>query len=98
MGLTSSPYWAANFNGWTIDIIHGDKEDPFNPFKWDSLLMNLLGQNNYNPKLPRVVKMSGGHLASELEAYVDDISVNGASEMNCHKATSRIAQITQYLG
>ena len=98
MGFTPSPYCAGRFYGWTIDIIHGNRFSPTNPFRWDHLLVNLPGQADYNPKFPRLAKMSGDELASELEVYVDDNRTMGSSEVNCQLASSRVAQITQYLG
>lgn len=98
MGFKPSPYIAAKLFGWTIDMIYGDKTDPLNPFKWDDVCINLPGQIDYDPTQPRICKMDGNLLASLLEAYVDDIRALGASEARCQRASSRIAQITQYLG
>ena len=98
MGFTPSPYIAAKLYGWTIDVILGDRRDPKNPFKWDRVSLNLPGDPSYNPTQPRVCKMDADLLASVLEAYVDDIRPMGATELRCQRASSRVAQITQYLG
>ncbi len=98
MGFKPSPYIAAKLFGWTIDIIYGNRDDLENPFKWDSVLVNLPGQSDYDPTQPRICKLDGHLLACLLEAYVDDIRGLGSSEERCQRASSRIAQITQYLG
>lgn len=99
MGFKPSPYVSGKLYGWTIDIIHGNQWDPRNPFRWNKVHLNLPGQTDYTPTLPRLYKVRDDNkMANELEAYVDDIRPTGSSELECQSASSRVAQITQYLG
>ena len=98
MGFRSSPYNAGKLFGWTIDLIHGNRLDEANPYRWNKVQLNLPGSASYNPVEPRCCKYYNSTLASELEAYVDDIRVGGEGELICKRAVSRAARITQYLG
>ena len=98
MGFTPSPYVTGKLFGWTIDVILGDRWDRNNPFRWESIRMNLPGMLTYDPREPRACKMFESNIAAALEAYVDDLRLLGWSELHCHAATSRAAKLLQYLG
>ena len=98
MGFSPSPYIACKLFGWTIDMLMGNRWDKKNPFRWDSVKVNLPGSSCYDPSKPRVCKMWEGKIAAVVEAYVDDIRSIGSSEDNCKLAGCRAAQIYQYLG
>eukprot|EP00986_Skeletonema_menzelii_P007431 scaffold2926_cov176-Skeletonema_menzelii.AAC.1 len=48
-------------------IAYGDRTDESNPFRWESVVLNLPGDPDYDPTLPWVMKVrKDGHLASEM--------------------------------
>ena len=98
MGFSPSPYNAVKLFGWTIDIIHGDRWNEINPYRWNGVLVNLPGSIDYDPTKPRICKTWYEIIAAILEAYVDDVRVMGSSETICREATRRASQILQYLG
>ena len=98
MGFRSSPYIACKMYGWTLDVCRGNRFDPENPFRWDSVRVNLPGTKNYNPRLPWISKMKGNSEAAEVIAYVDDVRNIASSELDCRKSGKRISQVTTYLG
>ena len=87
-GFLPSPYTAAKLVGVTMDIIFGNRFDHTNPYAWDSLvLQNYHGSPLYDPSMPRVTQLHLGKLANTLEAYVDDVRINGSSELDCTRAS-----------
>ena len=88
MGIRTSPYVCTQTFGWGEDAIRGDHKDRDNPFKWDSVRMNLLGDKNYDPTMPWVYKWDdeNGRLASHFLCYIDDIRGIGRTEGICRKA------------
>ena len=98
MGFRSSPYIACKLYGWSMDIIRGNRHDAKNPFKWDSVRINLPGSASYDPQLPWIAKMSEGKEASDTKVYVDDVRPFGSSELKCRATGKRASKITQYLG
>jgi hypothetical protein len=71
----------------------GDKTDPENVFHWSIVIMNLLGQHNYDLSKPRVWKLNSltGEMAAATLVYVDDLHTLGASWEECWKVMHRIA-------
>ena len=100
MGLRSSPYNAARAMGWLDDIIRGNRLDGMNEFRWDSLILNLPGMSEYDPALPKVYKWNEelAQMASNFEAYVDDIRTTGGTEVSCVNASRRVASLCNYFG
>lgn len=98
MGFIASPYNAGKLVGITLDIVHGDRWDPSNPFRWDSVLENYPGSPDYSPALPRCWKLRGNVIANAIKAYVDDVRNLGSDEINCAAAGRRASYIFQYLG
>eukprot|EP00985_Skeletonema_marinoi_P005574 scaffold2427_cov153-Skeletonema_marinoi.AAC.3 len=78
---------------------YGDRHDHTNPFQWDAVLLNLPGDEGYDPSLPWVMKVrKDGHLACEVYIYVDDGRFTGWSKMECLKAVQRFSWILTFLG
>ena len=100
MGLKSSPYQAVQAMMVAKDVIRGDRHDPSNVFRWDSVRLNLPGSASYDPGLPWVskVRLSDGKIAADLFVYVDDARITGASEEECIDATRRVASVLNSLG
>jgi len=98
MGFKSSPYIACKLCGWSVDIARGNRDDSKNPFKWDSIRLNLPGSESYDPTIPWICKLDGRDEASEVKVYVDDFRPVGSSEMRCRAAGKQLSKIIQYLG
>ena len=98
MGFRSSPYIACKSYGWTVDMARGNRLDEKNPFRWNSVRLNLPGSENYDPQIPWVSKMYNNEEAADVVVYVDDVRLYGSSESRCRAAGKRISKITQYLG
>ena len=100
MGFRPSPYVCTQTFGWGEDAIKGDRKDRDNPFRWDSVRMNLPGDTDYDPTMPWVYKWDerNNRLASHFCCYIDDIRGMGGTEGVCRKATRRVASWINYLG
>lgn len=74
-------------------MVMGDKTDPENVFHWSIVIMNLLGQHNYDLSKPRVWKLNSltGEMAAATLVYVDDLHTLGASWEECWKVMHRIS-------
>ena len=100
MGLKPSPHNAALSFGNAEELIRGDRRSETNPFRWDSIRLNLPGSATYNPMLPWVskVRTADGALAADLFTYCDDLRLTGGSSSECWSAQQRVAGICSYLG
>ena len=108
MGAKSSPYQSCQGLCIADEVIRGNPQDPDdegtdkankNPFRWDSIELNLPGSENYDPSMPWVYKRrSDGQIASDFVSFVDDFRPTGPSEYECWIAASRIAKKLNWLG
>ena len=74
-------------------MIRGNCKDCNNPLSWDSVRMNLPGDDDYNPTMLWVYKWDehNGRLASHFSCYIDDIRSMGGIERICRRATQQVA-------
>lgn len=56
MGLKCSPEHCVRFYYLFEEFLLGDRKDSTNPLRWDRVILNLVGNENYNPSLPNVFK------------------------------------------
>jgi len=100
MGLKSSPYNCTRAAAWGEDFVRGDRRDPKNPFRWDTVVLNLPGQDDYDPSLPWVFRYDSirQQVAAFFCTYVDDICSGDCSELECVRTTHTIASRINYLG
>ena len=99
MGLKTSPYQAIQGMLWAHEQIMGDPAAESNVFRWDRIVMNLPGSENYDPSRAWVCKVRvDGTLASDVHIYVDDIRITGSSEADCWKASQHVSTMLAYLG
>ena len=100
MGFRPSPYVCTQTFGWGEDAIRGDRKDKDNPLRWDSVKMNLPGNDDYDPSMPWVYKWDelNERLASHFACYIDDIRGMGGNEEVCRRATRRVASWINHLG
>jgi hypothetical protein len=100
MGLKSSPYQAMQAILVAKDVIKGDRTDPTNAFRWDTVRLSLPGSEEYDPRLPWISKLrlSDGKLAADIFIYVDDARVTGPTKEACWQATRQAASTANSLG
>jgi hypothetical protein len=105
MGFKPSPYNAVGTFRWADEIIRGNPQDSSNPFRWNSVELNLPGATTFDPRRPWVSKRrDDGCIANDFLDYIDDVRPTGngltkeEAEEETHQATRRIASVINYLG
>jgi hypothetical protein len=99
MGLKPSPYFAVQQNTRAKRVMLGDPTDPKNVFRWETVVVNLPGNPQYDPSKPRVYKVrADGTIASDIVCYVDDNRVTAPTEEEAWLASSRVAKTASWLG
>ncbi len=68
-----------------LEMVLGDRRDPCNVFHWPEVVLNLPGQESYNPSMPRVWKLNPitGRMSASVLSYVDDLRTLGSYETQC---------------
>jgi hypothetical protein len=100
MGLKTSPYQTTQAMLIAEDIIRGDPGADGDVFKWNQVIQNLPGDENYDPGLPWMYKMKGnGTPAAYFCFCMDDNRTTG----NTHNgeawlAARRVASVCSHLG
>ena len=99
-GLKSSPEVATTFYYLAEEFIRGKQDDFSNPLRWDEVILNMIGEEDYNPSFPNVYKWDSRKLriAGELIAYVDDLRALGFSLEYAWQIARRACSYLQYLG
>ena len=73
-GGRPSPYLACQSQRLILELCKGDRRDPKNHWQWETVRLNLPGDSNYDPSMPRVMLLRrDGELATREADYVDDI-------------------------
>ena len=100
MGLRLSPHICTQTFGWAEEVIRGDRQDQSNPLAWDTVVLNLPGDKDYDPALPWVYHFNSvtKQMANFFETYIDDICTGGPSEEDCHGTLRRVTSIINCLG
>ena len=100
MGLKCSPEHCVRFYYLIEEFLLVNPLDPDNPLAWDTVVLNLIGNDNYNPSLPNVFKWNSRlkQMAGDIKAYVDDLRAIGCSLEHAWKIARAIASRLQYLG
>jgi hypothetical protein len=100
MGLRSSPYQAVQAMGVAEEVIRGDRKDPSNVFRWDEVVLNLPGDEDYDPSMPWVYKVrcNDGRIAADLFIFVDDLRPTGPSRKDAWLAARQAASKLNFLG
>ena len=100
MGLRPSPYICTQTFGWGEALIWGDRRSSSNPLRWDRVVLNLPGSEDYDPKMSWVYKWDDVNscLASFFGTYIDDVRNGGATEKACWAVARRVASRCNYLG
>jgi len=100
MGFRPSPEWSCRFYYLSEEFIRGDEKSLVNPLRWDRVILNLPGNENFNPSLPYVMKWNDvvNRQAGNVIAYVDDLRITGWSMNHAWEIAHRVASRLQYLG
>jgi hypothetical protein len=100
MGLRPSPFNAMRAMGWAEDLMRGDHLDVMNPLRWDEVILNLPGMNNYDLSKPKVYKWNrqAKRIAANFEGYIDDLRTCGFDELSCLLTSRRVASYCNHLG
>ena len=100
MGLKSSPYQACQAMMVVEEVIRGNRKDKQNPFRWDDVVENLPGSENYDPTKPWIykVRFDDGRIACDIFIYVDDLRITGWNKLEAWRACCRATSILGYLG
>ena len=100
MGMRPSPWVTIRLLMWMMEVVVGDRREASNPFRWDCIKMNLQGDSNYDPTMPRVYKWDelSKSLACECKFCCDDFRVIGPNAKLTRAATHRLETTMSYLG
>ncbi len=99
MGLRPSPYFCVKGMLLAQEIMLGDRHDPRNVFRFDSVLLNLPGMKDYNAARPMVSKIrKDGTLAADVVCYVDDVRPVAPTEEECWEASQVVSKTLARLG
>ena len=100
MGFKPSPEWACRYYYFAEEFIRGNEEEKTNPLYWKNVVLNLMGNKNFNPSLPSVYKWDdvAQQIAGEIKAYVDDLRTIGRTLEHAWAIARLVASRLQYLG
>jgi len=103
-GLTLHVRWNRLFMGFgpslyltTRDMMRvepklkGGRHVPSNVFRWEYVILNLPGDADYAPSMPRVYKVQeDGTMASDMFIYMDDFRTTGPSREECWQGAQQV--------
>jgi len=100
MGLRPSPEWSCRYYYLAEEFIRGNEKETNNPLRWDRVILNMIGNSDFNPSLPNVFKWNAKaqRMAGEIKAYVDDLRALGWSLEHAWQIAHLIASRLQFLG
>jgi hypothetical protein len=100
MGMKPSPWVTTRLLSWLTEIVKGDRTEPTNPFKWDKVILNLPGMDDYDPSMPRVYKWNNStkSIACDVKTFVDDYRTCGPTFPEVQRATHKLETTMSYLG
>jgi hypothetical protein len=99
MGLRNSPYNAVQAMLMAEEMILGDRHSPENVFRWESVRLNLPGDNLYDPSKSWVCKVRAeGMVAADVFIYVDDIRSSAPTQEEAWIASQRTSSVLGFLG
>ena len=75
LGLKPCLLWAVTFYYFVEEFVRGKESLADNSLRWDKVILNIIGNSNYNPLLPNVFKWDYAlnRIASDIKAYTDDL-------------------------
>ena len=99
-GLNQSPEHAVTFYYIAEEFVRGNHLDTSNPLYWDEVILNLIGNIEFNPALPNAYKWDSvlKRIAGDLIAYVDDLRAIGFSLEHAWRIARWVASKLEFLG
>jgi hypothetical protein len=99
MGLMGSPYGCYQGVIRAKRVVLASRKDGGNPFHWDTVVLNFLGDMGYDPTQPRIFKITkAGWMAADLVIYIDDCRETANSLKEAWLASSWVAKTLAWLG
>eukprot|EP00978_Attheya_sp_CCMP212_P007530 scaffold17431_cov52-Attheya_sp.AAC.1 len=100
MGLRSSPYQAVQGVAFAEEVVRGGRTQPTNVFRWDRVILNLPGSDDYTPALPWVFKVrdDDGSIAADVHGFMDDFRTSGKDKKDGWLAARRMGSVSSHLG
>jgi hypothetical protein len=79
MGMKPSPYNAVRYFYLAEEFARGNPEDPKNALRYDKVVLNLPGSDDFDPTLPMVMKWNNeaDQIAADVITFVDDLRASG---------------------
>jgi hypothetical protein len=100
MGMKPSPWVTTRLLSWLTEVVKGNRAEATNPFKWDKVILNLPGMEDYDPSMPRVYKWNSttNSIACDVKTFVDDYRTSGPTFQEVQRATHKLETTMSYLG
>ena len=100
MSLKPSPGWLAMHYYLAEEFVRGDEKDSNNPFFWDKIIINAIGNKDFNPSLQWVFKYNSilKIIAGDVRFYVDNLRAVGWSMEHAWLITRVLFPKLQFLG
>lgn len=100
MGMKSSPYNAVQYFYLAEEFARGDPTASDNALRFDCVILNLPGMEEFDPSLPNVMKWNSRvqRIAGDGVTFVDDLRATGYDKENSWQVARQIAARLQYLG
>jgi hypothetical protein len=100
MGLRSSPYQAVQGVAYAEEEVRGDRKQSTNVFRWDRVILNLPGSEDYNPARPWVFKVrdDDGSIAADVHGFMDDFRTSGKDKKDAWLSARRMGSVSSHLG
>ena len=87
MGMRHSPYICTQGLHRAEEVVKGVHSDLNNPFNWKQVVLNLPGNQDYDPKLPWVYRITeSGVIAADIFTCVNDQRCTGSTRFICWMA------------
>eukprot|EP00980_Cylindrotheca_fusiformis_P021722 scaffold8546_cov73-Cylindrotheca_fusiformis.AAC.5 len=99
-GLGPSPYNSIRFYYHAEEFVLGDPKESGSPLQWDRVVLNLPGQDTFDPRLPWVYQWDEERqsVAGSIVTFVDDGRGSGSSVEHAWQLLHQAATRFQHLG
>eukprot|EP00980_Cylindrotheca_fusiformis_P018324 scaffold5977_cov98-Cylindrotheca_fusiformis.AAC.1 len=99
-GLGPSPYNSIRFYYHAEEFVLGDPRESGSPLRWDSVILNLPGQETFDPRFPWVYQWDAERkcIAGSIVTFVDDGRGSGSSVEHSWQLLHRASTRFQHLG
>eukprot|EP00980_Cylindrotheca_fusiformis_P014518 scaffold3893_cov74-Cylindrotheca_fusiformis.AAC.1 len=99
-GLGPSPYNSIRFYYHAEEFVLGNPKEVGSPLRWDRVILNLPGQDSFDPRFPWVYQWDEERqsIAGSIVTFVDDGRGSGSSVEHAWQLLHRAATRFQHLG